>query len=43
MVYQYLGQFSDLMLATACKAGLCSADEVPSYQKSLFLLDRSFK
>ena len=43
MVYQYLGQFSDQLLATARKSGLCSVDELPSYHKALLLLDRSFK
>ena len=43
MVYQYLGQFSDQVLATARKSGLCSVDELPSYHKTLLLLDRPFK
>ena len=43
MVYQYLGQFSDHVLATARKSGLCSVDELPSYHKALLLLDRPFK
>ena len=43
MVYQYLGQFSDQVLATARKSGLCSVDELPSYHKALLLLDRPFK
>jgi hypothetical protein len=43
MVYQYLGQFSDQLLATARKSILFSVDELPSYHKALLLLDRSFK
>ena len=43
MVYQYLGPFSDQVLATARKSGLCSVDELPSYHKALLLLDRPFK
>jgi hypothetical protein len=43
MVYQYLGQFSDQLLATARKSVLFSVDELPSYHKALLLLDRSFK
>ena len=39
MVYQYLGQFSDQLLATARKSGLCSVDELPSYHKALLLLE----
>ena len=43
MVYQYLGQFSDQVLATSRKSGLSSVDELPSYHKALLLLDRPFK
>ena len=43
MLNQYLGQFSEQVLAKARKSGLCSVDELPSYNKALLLLDRPFK
>ena len=43
LVYQYLGRFSDQVLATAHKSGLCSVDELPRHHKALLLLDRVFK
>ena len=43
MVYQYLGQFSDQVLATARKSGVRNVHELPSYHKALLLLDRPFK
>jgi hypothetical protein len=43
MVYQYLGQFSDQLLATARKSVLFSLDELPSYHRALVMLDHSFK
>lgn len=43
MVYQYLGGFSNHVLDVARMAGLCSAEELPSYHKALLLLDRPFK
>jgi hypothetical protein len=43
MVYQYLGQFSDQVLATARKPGVRNVHELPSYHKALLLLDRPFK